>query len=134
MQHRHGCVIVYNDKEIVAEGYNNMRSVNMENIFSVHAEMDAINKLRQVMRTKSKDFITKCKLYVVRIGTESMDYPLKLSAPCAHCSKIIRDVGIPRVCYSLNEIDFEEEYIPKDPRRQRLAEIARLGRQYEEVM
>lgn len=121
MQHQHGCVIVYNDKEIVAEGYNHTRNIgNMEHTFSIHAEMEAINKLRQIIRKKDKNFINKCKLYVVRIGKRSMDYPLKLSAPCCYCSKVIHDVGIPRICYSVSEDEFEEAYIPKDVRRKTL--------------
>lgn len=121
MQHQHGCVIVYNDKEIVAEGYNHVRNINMEHIFSIHAEMEAIKKLRQIMRTKDKNFINKCKLYVVRIGTKNMDYPFKLSAPCPHCTHAIHSVGIPRVCYSVSNDEFEEEYIPKERRRPRSA-------------
>jgi len=117
MQHRHGCVIVYNDKEIIAEGYNHTRSSPMENLFSIHAEMDALHKLRQIARTRSKDFIDKCKLYVVRIGTEKMDYPMKLSVPCLRCARLINDIGIPRVCYSISDQEIEEEYIPRQQRQ-----------------
>jgi tRNA(Arg) A34 adenosine deaminase TadA len=100
MQHRHGCVIVYNDKEIVAQGYNHMQCT-MENVFSIHAEVEAVNKFRQVLRTKSKDFINKCTLYVVRIGTDSMNNPLRMSEPCDHCAMVIKNIGIPKVCYSV---------------------------------
>lgn len=99
MQHRHGCIIVYNDKEIVAKGYNHTRCT-LEQEFSVHAEVEAINKLRQVVRSKSKEFIHKCTLYVVRIGTDNMGNPLKMSEPCSRCSAIIRSMGIPKVVYS----------------------------------
>lgn len=99
MQHRHGCVIVYNDRDIIAKGYNHTRCT-MENEFSIHAEVEAINKLRQVLKTKSKDFINKCTLYVVRIGKDSLGNPLKMSEPCPRCSAAIRNVGIPRVVYS----------------------------------
>lgn len=113
MLHRHGCVIVYNDKEIVAEGYNHMRNHSLENMFSIHAEIDAVNKLRQIAKTRSKDFIDKCKLYVVRIGKESMDCPMMLSQPCMRCAKAINSVGIPRICYSINNTKIEEVYAPK---------------------
>jgi tRNA(Arg) A34 adenosine deaminase TadA len=97
------------DKEIIAEGYNHIRNLNMENIFSIHAEMEAIKKLRQIVRTKDKQFINKCKLYVVRVGQKSMDYPFKLSSPCIHCAKAINSVGIQRICYSVSDDEFEEE-------------------------
>lgn len=102
MQFRHGCVIVYNDREIVAEGYNHMKCT-MENVFSVHAEVEAVNKLRKILKTKSKDFVNKCTLYVVRIGTDGMNNPLRMSAPCNHCAMAIKKIGIPTVCYSVNE-------------------------------
>ena len=104
MQHRHGCVIVYNGKEIVAKGYNHMQCT-MENTFSIHAEIEAINQLRPILKTKSRDFISKCTLYIVRIGTNNMNNPLRYSAPCQHCANAIRSIGIPKVCYSVNEED-----------------------------
>lgn len=107
MRQKHGCVIVYNNKEIIAEGYNHVRNNNMEKLKSIHAEMEAIKKLRQIMRTKDKNFVNKCKLYVVRIGESSV----KQSAPCCHCSKAIISIGIQKVCYSVDKDLFEEEFI-----------------------
>lgn len=109
MRQKHGCVIVYNNKEIIAEGYNHVRNNNMEKLHSIHAEMEAIKKLRQIMRTKDKNFVNKCKLYVVRVGVgESC---VKQSAPCCHCSKAIISIGIQKVCYSVETDVFEEEFI-----------------------
>lgn len=113
MRQQHGCVIVYNNKEIVAEGYNHTRNNNMENIYSIHAEMEAIKKLRQVIRKKDKHYINRCKLYVVRIGTGITDAILKQSSPCLHCAKAIDSIGIPRVCFSIDEQHFEEQYSPR---------------------
>jgi len=101
MNHKHGCVIVYNNT-IIAQGTNHMYC-NMKEIDSIHAEVNAINQLRKMMaRVKDKHFFEKCELYVVRIGTSSMDYPLKESSPCEHCTKIINRVGIKKVYYSTN--------------------------------
>jgi deoxycytidylate deaminase len=113
MRQKHGCVIVYNNKEIIAEGYNHIRNNNMEHLHSIHAEMEAIKKLKQIIKNKDKNFINKCKLYVVRIGTGTYEAPLKQSSPCPHCTKAIIDVGIQRVCYSVDDSSFEEEYICK---------------------
>lgn len=112
MRQKHGCVIVYNNKEIVAEGYNHVRNNNMEKLNSIHAEMEAIKKLKQIMRTKDKNYVNKCKLYVVRVGVGGVkDDCLKQSAPCCHCSKAIIGVGIQKICYSVDEDVFEEELI-----------------------
>jgi deoxycytidylate deaminase len=113
MRQQHGCVIVYNNKEIVAEGYNHTRNNNMENIYSIHAEMEAIKKLRHVIRKKEKNYINKCKLYVVRIGSGITDALLKQSSPCPHCAKAIDSIGIQRVCFSIDENHFEEQYSPR---------------------
>lgn len=99
MQQRHGCIIVYNDREIIAKGYNHTRCT-MEQEFSIHAEIEAINKFRQLLKTRSRDFINKCTLYVVRVGKDSLGQPLMMSAPCARCASAIRSVGIPKVVYS----------------------------------
>jgi deoxycytidylate deaminase len=113
MRQKHGCVIVYKNKEIIAEGYNHTRNNNMENIYSTHAEMEAIKKLRKIIRKKDKNFINKCKLYVVRIGSGLTDALLKQSSPCPHCAKAIDNIGIPRVCFSVDEEHFEEHYSPR---------------------
>ncbi len=117
MRQQHGCVIVYNNKEIVAEGYNHTRNNNMENIFSIHAEMQAIKQFRHILRKKEKSYISRCKLYVVRIGSGVTDANLKQSSPCPHCAKAISSVGIPRVCYSVDENKFNEEYFLTDKQK-----------------
>ena len=101
MQHRHGCVIVYNNREIIAKGYNHM-NCTMESVFSVHAEIEAINKFRQIARTKNRDFANKCTLYVVRVSRNNcLENPLCMSLPCERCSAAIKSVGIKKVCFSV---------------------------------
>lgn len=114
MHQKHGCVIVYNNSKIIAEGHNYAYDymIKWETIFSIHAEMDAIHKLKNIMRNKNKDFIKKCTMYIVRIGTCNQNYPLKLSTPCENCLNAINSIGIPRICYSLDENMIGEEYIP----------------------
>jgi len=102
MSHKHGCVIVYNNKEIIAQGIN-QQECEMKKVESIHAEVDAINQLRKMMNGKDKNFIQKCKLYVVRIGSKNMNYPLKESKPCEHCTKVITRIGIPSVYYSTQD-------------------------------
>ena len=108
MNHKHGCVIVYKNKEIIAQGMN-QQECDMKEIDSIHAEVNAINQLRKIMNGKDKLYVQKCKLYVVRIGTKNMNYPLKESKPCEHCTKAIKKVGIPSVYYSTQD-DFLKAY------------------------
>jgi len=103
MNHKHGCVIVYKDKEIVAHGVNH-DVCTMNDIKSIHAEVSAINQLRKLMRTnKEKNYIQNCKLYVVRVGSPNMNFPLKNSKPCLHCEQSIYKIGIPIVYYSTDD-------------------------------
>jgi deoxycytidylate deaminase len=109
--HRHGCVIVKDD-EILSEGYNHTQT-HLYHKFSIHAEVDAISKLKH-----NKKLLSSCDLYVVRIGRDSMGNPLKYSKPCQDCIKAIHKAGIRRVYYSSN-LEFERLLVEKE-----LAELA----------
>lgn len=103
MNQKHGCVIVYNNKEIIAKGFNHDCST-LKTINSIHAEINALNQLRKLLKTnKDRAFIKKCKMYVVRVGSPIMDYPMKNSKPCPHCTQNIFQMGIPKVYYSTDD-------------------------------
>jgi len=97
MNHRHGCVIV-KDGEIVATGYNRMMDFMSHTVLSIHAECDAIRKIK----SKGKKYMEQCSLVVVRIGhPDTNNRPtLKNSKPCEACTKEINKCGIVRVFYS----------------------------------
>jgi len=93
MNQKHGCVIVYKNK-IISLGFN---QTVIPCKFSIHAEQAAINKAKKILtRTELKN----CRLYVVRIGQDSMENPLKYSKPCPNCSMYIHNAGIKTVYYS----------------------------------
>jgi deoxycytidylate deaminase len=96
MGHKHGCVIV-KDNTILAEGYNHFFT-HMCHKFSIHAEVDAINKAKK----KYKHLFTDVEMYVVRIGTEKFNHCLKYSKPCCDCQQAIMKSNIKRVYYSTN--------------------------------
>lgn len=97
MNHQHGAVIIY-DGEVIAEGYN--RECNeFKEQFSVHAEVDALMKVRKL----GKHILSQCDLIVVRIAPPSLDYAMKLSMPCSKCRPFIERMGIRRVYYSTND-------------------------------
>ena len=99
MVQKHGCVIVHKNK-VIAVGFN---YAIIPSRFSIHAEQDAINKAKKKL---SRAELKNCKLYVVRIGQDSMENPLKYSKPCPNCSISIHSAGIKSVYYSTNfEID-----------------------------
>lgn len=108
--HRHGCVIVSQSGQIIAEGYNHVS--NGINAHSIHAEVHALTKYRPLRKQ-----YPNCTMYVVRIGTERMGNPLKYSRPCAKCSEHIEDSDIRRVYYStsdeFNSI-FMQEFLQKE--------------------
>lgn len=96
MLHRHGAIIVH-DGEIVSEGYNR-KTHYMEHAFSIHAEVDAISKIKN----KGKKYLEECTLVVVRVGTDNMMWPLKDSKPCEACQRAIKNHHIRKVFYSVN--------------------------------
>ena len=101
MGQRHGCIIVQpspsGTNEILSIGHNHT-SIHLYHQFSMHAEIDALRKIR-----KNVD-LTNAELYVVRIGPQSLGHPLKMSKPCASCSEAIRKRGIGKVYYSWSEM------------------------------
>lgn len=94
MNQKHGCVIVKNGK-IISSCYNSQQDPFGH---SVHAEVGAIIRAKKTLNTNK---LKGCKLYVVRIGTRSMNFPLKYSKPCANCQKFIEKSGIETVFYSI---------------------------------
>lgn len=98
MAQKHGCVIVHKNK-LVSAGYNKL--VEPFGSYSVHAEVNALLKAKKIL-TKSE--LKQSKLFIVRIGTDNMDNPLKYSKPCKVCQELIDRLGIKIVFYSTSEM------------------------------
>tara|TARA_B110000259_G_scaffold175579_1_gene210926 strand:- start:2008 stop:2634 length:627 start_codon:yes stop_codon:yes gene_type:complete len=98
LTHKHGCIILYNDK-IISWGHNK-KHPSLKN-YSIHAEIDAINRLNR--KYKNKKTISNCSLYVVRIrnGLNDKD-SLKMSKPCINCGNKINKIGIRKIYYSVD--------------------------------
>ncbi len=100
MEHKHGAVIVHNN-EIIATGFN-YRKYYMSHGFSIHAEVDALTKVKG-----KRNLLSEAEMYVVRIGrfrpTMPDSYCMKYSKPCRECSKAIVKHGIRKVYYSTTD-------------------------------
>ena len=95
MNHQHGCVIVSDEGEILAHGYNRVVDF-MCHQFSIHAEVDAICKLK-----RNRNVLASSSMYIVRISPKTCNL-LKYSRPCENCQKLIEKYAIKRVYYSTN--------------------------------
>lgn len=98
MAQKHGCVIVHKNK-LVSAGHNTV--AERFGAYSVHAEVNALLKARKIL---NKGELKQCKLFVVRIGSDGMDNPLKYSKPCKICRDFIDRAGIKLVFYSTSDI------------------------------
>ena len=94
MEHKHGAIIVH-DNVVISSGFN-YHYEHMCHKKSIHAEVDALLNVRG----RRRHVLSEAEMYVVRIGTKSMDCPLKYSRPCCDCQKAIMKYGIPKVYYS----------------------------------
>ena len=92
MGHKHGAVVVYKNK-VIASGHNYYISD-----FSIHAEVAALS----CIKGKYKHILPDCELYVVRIGPDKYDNPLKYSKPCYNCQHTILKSNIKKAFYSTN--------------------------------
>ena len=90
--HKHGAIIVYRDK-IIGSGFNYYMGD-----FSIHAEIAAIASIHK----KKKHILNECDIYVVRIGPDRFNNPLKYSRPCTNCSNTIIKNNIKNAFYSTN--------------------------------
>lgn len=94
--HKHGAVISKHG-EIVAEGYNHVTSY-MSHSFTIHAEVDAIQKIK----CRGKKYMEDCVLIVLRIGAnKSTQGEFRMSKPCPSCSAEIQKCGLRKVFYSI---------------------------------
>ena len=97
MSQKHGCVVIHKNR-VVATGYN--KQVDPLSLTSIHAEINALMKAKKIL-TRSE--LKQAKLMVVRIGTNSMDNPLKYSKPCKVCQNFIEKLGVQLVYYSTSD-------------------------------
>lgn len=93
MLHKHGAIIVHKNK-IVSVGFNYRCDLLLNN-YSVHAEISAINNM------KNKLILNECDMYVVRIATNFINI-LKYSKPCENCKKTIMKYNLKKIYYSTN--------------------------------
>jgi deoxycytidylate deaminase len=94
--HKHGAIIVENNNKIISYGYNHHFTFDNNKGFSIHAEIDALNKILKMKRK-----VNNLDLYVVRIGTDNLGNPLKYSKPCLNCTKRLLECGlINKIYYS----------------------------------
>lgn len=100
LNHKHGCIITYKNK-IVSSGHNKSSIYNNKSYRSIHAEIDAINKLVKISKFQNKSVRNNCSLYVVRIQNGSNHF--KMSKPCKNCIENIIKNNIGIVYYSTNE-------------------------------
>ena len=100
LNHKHGCIITYKNK-IVSTGNNKSSIYNNKSYRSIHAEIDAINKLLKINKFQNKGVRNNCSLYVVRIQNVSNQF--KMSKPCKNCIENIIKNNIGIVYYSTNE-------------------------------
>jgi deoxycytidylate deaminase len=91
--------------------------------FSIHAEVAAISSIRK----KQKHILNECDIYVVRIGPDRFNNPLKYSRPCTNCSNTIIKNNIKNAFYSTN---YEYDIIRgcKDNKKEKEIEICDIVR------
>ena len=86
---RHGAVLL-EGRSVVATGYN--RNINACGLNSIHAEMDALWKVRH----RSNNF----HIVVVRLRR---DQEFGYSRPCRQCARVLLKLGVKRMTYTTGD-------------------------------
>ena len=95
MKKKYGAILMYRNK-IISVGYNYDTHIStkkytsdyLPNVYSIHAEQDCINKV------KNKTLLKKSILILVCLGSGNK---LKSCEPCCMCSHIIKKYKIRKV-------------------------------------
>ena len=96
-KHMHGCVLESGGR-IIADGTNSIKPINpAHGKYSTHAEVCAILKAG-----KNAPGTT---LYVAKVDKGH----IKNSKPCPACMIKIREAGIRRICYSLDDVSWIQQ-------------------------
>ena len=108
MIHRHGCVILYRNK-VLSTGYNyykisdskiynNYTSDYQANKYSIHAEKNAIQKI------KNKNILKDCKIYIIRIKNSYNyhNYDFEPGVPCIMCYNLLKKYNLTKISNGLN--------------------------------
>ena len=96
--------------EIIAVGYNKMKSHPMAKRFQkheealyLHAEVDCI---KNALRVVDVDYLSKCTMYVLRVkhpDNSNKKFVHGLAKPCSGCNMAIETFGIKKVYFTTNE-------------------------------
>jgi len=107
----HGCVLVSKGK-IISRGHNHHGlSIydNFDEPCTCHAEVCALKKAYHINMCTDIRYTNKLKkssIYVVRIDPKHN--VLKHSAPCYHCTKLIKLFNVTNIIYSVNNNEFKK--------------------------
>ena len=97
MTHKYGCAIIFRNK-IISTGYNYYKLYNgkiynnlcsyEQNKYSIHAEKDAIQKI------KNKTILKDCKIYIIKIKKNNFEEGI----PCEMCYNLLRKYKLNKIC------------------------------------
>ncbi len=101
------CAILVSGGAVLSTGMNKHKLNSFVSVYAhhpdvqtIHAEVDAILQMRR------KTDLTGCKIYVAKLGRNG---EVGNSAPCAMCKDALRNYGIKRAYYTIDEATYAVE-------------------------
>ena len=104
------CFIKFNNKEIYGPFTPTLASGSDNTMPSCHAEVNAI---KQVVKLKGKDKLSKCTMYIIRWSYNKIDnnWSLQNCVPCEDCVSYIKKYNINKFVISTDD---ERNFIKVD--------------------
>ena len=95
INNKYVCIITYRDK-IISTGFNKFKpltnnikeSIYENNKHTVHAEKDAIRKI------KNKNILKYCKVYIIKVKNNELEQGI----PCPMCNNLLKKYNITKIC------------------------------------
>lgn len=99
--HHHGALIVYKNRKILGLGFNQQKTHPKAShpYKFLHAEVSAL------LSTEGES-LKNCSVYIYR---ETKDKRQAMSRPCASCMKTLKEAGIQKIYYTVDNGYLEED-------------------------
>jgi deoxycytidylate deaminase len=101
------CAILVSGSAVLSTGMNKHKLNSFVSVYAHHPDVQTIHaELDAILQVRRKTDLTGCKIYVAKLGRNG---EVGNSCPCAMCHEALRNYGIKRAYYTVNETTYAVE-------------------------
>lgn len=101
------CAILVAGGSILSVGFNKPKLNSFVSVYAHHPDVQTIHaEVDAILQVRRKTDLTGCKIFVAKLGRNG---EVGNSCPCAMCHEALRNYGIKRAYYTVNETTYAVE-------------------------